>query len=101
MNGKDNLPKKRGNNAVGFPVSDSFLEEGKNIKDYASKAVRERDMELGSYEFRTPKGNTKREERGMEMIDGFARYHGEWSVKDNTRDGSGIQVWADGSMYEG
>lgn len=63
--------------------------------------VRERDMELGPYEYRDDKDNIKREKRPMQMIEGFARYEGEWSIKDGYRDGRGIQVWADGSMYEG
>ena len=100
MDGKENLPKKR---KLGkeMGVSDSFLEDGKNIKDYASKVVRERDRELGKYQCRDVQDGVKRENRPMQMIEGFARYEGQWSVKEGYRDGKGIQVWADGSMYEG
>ena len=30
-----------------------------------------------------------------------AKYYGEWAKNDNTRHGSGIQVWSEGSKYEG
>ena len=30
-----------------------------------------------------------------------AKYYGEWNKNDNTRHGSGIQVWSEGSKYEG
>ena len=31
----------------------------------------------------------------------IGKYEGEWSVKENMRHGAGIQVWNDGSIYEG
>ena len=31
----------------------------------------------------------------------MCRYEGEWTEEDSKRHGKGIQVWPDGSVYEG
>ena len=43
----------------------------------------------------------KREQRVTMILENSARYEGEWLVSTQTRQGKGIQVWPDGSMYEG
>ena len=35
------------------------------------------------------------------MLENGAKYNGQWSLDNSQRDGRGIQVWIDGSMYEG
>ena len=42
-----------------------------------------------------------REQRPMVVLENGARYEGEWLLGSQVRQGRGIQVWPDGSMYEG
>lgn len=37
----------------------------------------------------------------MKVMDNMARYTGEWHKTKNVRQGRGVQIWPDGSMYEG
>jgi hypothetical protein len=56
------------------------------------------DFDFGEY----PQGlNNRREERDMIQLENAARYQGEWILGTNIREGKGIQVWPDGSLYEG
>ena len=41
------------------------------------------------------------EKRPMMVLENSARYEGEWLIGTQIRQGRGIQVWPDGSMYEG
>ena len=43
----------------------------------------------------------KRIKRAVVTLENSARYEGEWDVDRNVRDGQGVQIWADGSLYEG
>ena len=35
------------------------------------------------------------------MLNDNSTYEGEWNVETNMRHGRGIQIWQDGSIYEG
>jgi hypothetical protein len=35
------------------------------------------------------------------QLENGARYQGEWLLGTQVRQGTGIQIWPDGSMYEG
>ena len=37
----------------------------------------------------------------MVELENHARYEGEWIVGRDIRQGKGMQIWPDGSMYEG
>lgn len=39
--------------------------------------------------------------RELVVLENGARYIGEWLVGQNVREGRGMQVWPDGSIYEG
>lgn len=43
----------------------------------------------------------RRETRDSVTLENGARYQGEWHLDTNVRQGKGVQVWPDGSMYEG
>ena len=47
-----------------------------------------------------PSDGTKRVFRKKEMLHNGIEYEGEWNDKGE-KDGRGIQVWPDGSIYEG
>jgi hypothetical protein len=42
-----------------------------------------------------------REKRKMVLMENGARYTGEWIKGTKVREGKGVQIWPDGSMYEG
>ena len=45
--------------------------------------------------------NVRRVRRPLITLENAARYEGEWDADRNMRDGKGMQIWADGSIYEG
>ena len=47
------------------------------------------------------KSTSKREIRTPAVLNNGAKYSGEWDAETNKRDGFGVQLWADGSKYEG
>lgn len=91
-------PLKKG--GVAPPVN--FKEEKEQIEDYYSPKVKKRILELGKFSFSGGRsGKTKVEELEMKLLNETARYKGEWSIDSKQRYGKGIQVWADGSVYQG
>lgn len=71
-----------------------------DILDYASEKVLEMRENHGPFPYRKDT-NSKLETRTMATLENGAKYLGEWNKRENKREGRGIQVWADGSMYEG
>jgi len=43
----------------------------------------------------------RREKRSMVELENGAKYEGEWLVGTESRDGRGVQIWFDGSRYDG
>ena len=43
----------------------------------------------------------EREQRPMVRLANGSSYLGEWRVGSQVREGRGVQVWPDGSLYEG
>jgi len=43
----------------------------------------------------------KHEYKTLEVMDNKARYEGEWNIASKKREGMGILIWQDGSVYEG
>ena len=61
-------------------------------------------QELGEFVYEDKAFEKKlgpREHRESVQLENGARYDGEWIPNTQTRQGKGIQVWPDGSMYEG
>lgn len=44
--------------------------------------------------------SVKRERKEMITLDNGAEYEGEWDM-EGRKDGKGVQIWVDGSLYEG
>lgn len=66
--------------------------------------VRELEAKLGPYHpscVDAGKDQPVRETRGTILLNNEAKYTGQWNPTNNTRDGYGVQVWTDGSKYEG
>lgn len=64
--------------------------------------VRELELKLGSFKpEEQPDDGIKREQRDTVLLDNGAKYTGQWTVENSKRDGFGIQIWSDGSKYEG
>lgn len=43
----------------------------------------------------------KREIKPICVLENGAVYQGEWLVDENQKDGRGVQIWPDGSRYDG
>jgi hypothetical protein len=70
--------------------------------DYSNPDVNAILKKLGPYEYGEPTlDGTKREKRPRVTIENKTLYEGEWNVKTNERDGMGVLIWPDGSLYEG
>lgn len=75
--------------------------ESNDIMDYTNERVKEIFTKFGHY--KAPQAlsdGVKVEEKGISSLDNSAKYLGQWSLSNN-KHGTGIQVWSDGSMYEG
>ena len=57
---------------------------------------------LGPYKYSpVPDDGISRIEKDWTILENGIKYKGEWSSENNTKDGKGIQIWPDGSQYEG
>ena len=57
---------------------------------------------LGPYKYEAPANDgVKRVEKDWVTLENGIKYKGQWNVDSNTKDGQGIQIWPDGSRYEG
>lgn len=63
---------------------------------------------LGPFDYGHPEdnrayadSNAKLEMREPVLFKNGSKYEGEWNTDSNERDGRGVQIWADGSIYEG
>lgn len=72
------------------------------MPDYSNNETRECEKRLGEFIFDQPvnKDAPKVILRGPYELDNGAVYHGEWSI-EGLREGKGIQIWKDGSKYQG
>lgn len=57
-------------------------------------------IEEWAFEDAAPDGVNRELRPAVQFLNGII-YSGEWNVSEETKDGRGIQVWPDGSKYEG
>jgi hypothetical protein len=82
--------------------SGGFQEESdSNIYDFCNSKVKSIFNELDTFNIPALNDNVNTQERPLKVLDNEARYLGEWNEQSNERHGRGVQVWHDGSMYEG
>ena len=73
-----------------------------DIFDYTNDRVKEILEKNGEYDAGAFKDSSaKLEEREIASLENNAKYKGQWEKNKNERHGLGIQVWSDGSMYQG
>ena len=71
------------------------------VPDYSTSATRAVQARLGKFVFQDSlPDNSERLKRGPVEMENGAIFTGEWN-NDNHRHGFGVQVWNDGSRYEG
>ena len=70
------------------------------ILEYVNQTVASIYSEKGPFKGTGQSGDNV-EFRPLCILENGARYEGEWNKATGEREGKGIQVWADGSMYEG
>ena len=57
---------------------------------------------MGPFDFGFPDDDgVAREKKPLLLLENGAKYEGEWLKGLEIRDGRGVQIWADGSRYEG
>ena len=76
-------------------------------EEYRNARVKEIEKKLGRFDYSLARPSSPRvdneplEERDVMMIDNNSKYKGQWSTRTGLRHGRGVQVWPDGSIYEG
>ena len=72
------------------------------MPDHSNGATRETEQRLGPFVFdqEPPENDKDLVTRGPYELDNGAIYSGQWT-KEGQREGKGIQIWKDGSKYEG
>lgn len=70
------------------------------VPDYSSSVVKKIQKRLGVYQFSKVNDGVCRVSRGPVMMSNKAVYIGEWNQSDQ-RDGFGMQIWPNSTMYEG
>jgi len=93
--------KKAGQGAAAGNTA-SLDEDVGDILSYCNQKVREIFDNSGEYrEGSFDPNGAKIETRPVASLQNNAKYEGEWNADNDTRHGYGIQVWSDGSMYQG
>ena len=70
--------------------------------NYDNPQVKDLENRLGQFDYgQPPQENNELEFRGMVTLENGAKYQGEWIKGTNIRQGKGVQIWSDGSKYEG
>jgi len=94
--------QKPGNKGATNNVGALVTETGSdNIYDYTNDKVREIINRSGDYKQGSATDSESVEERPIASLENNAKYKGQWSKSSNMRHGYGVQVWSDGSMYQG
>ena len=99
---KSSVPSfaNKGKPAAGF--GNSYARELLEMPDYSNSFTRNTQERLGAFVYDKPESPREKDvvTRGFYELDNGAVYHGQWT-KNGLREGKGIQVWKDGSKYEG
>ena len=90
----------KGKKGKGTDQKASFLPTG-HITDYCNEKVKGIYNDLAPYEIPKFKDSVPVENKELVALQNDGKYEGQWSKSDNLRHGIGIQVWTDGSIYEG
>ena len=82
----------------GIAPQDAAFEENVYNKQLTLKIAEK----LGPFNFGPEQADgVVRENRDTFVLENGAKYTGEWNVATGERDGKGMQIWIDGSRYEG
>jgi len=79
-----------------------FAKQLAEMPDYSNEATRATEKQVGAFEWDEDESQYGADliDRGPFELDNGAIYKGSWS-KDGLRQGRGVQIWHDGSKYEG
>lgn len=74
----------------------------RHVPEYQNNDVLEILRKLGPYDYGTlVDDGVSRERRPMTILENKTKYEGYWNTKTGERDGMGVLIWPDGSIYEG
>jgi len=97
-----NISKPKTKGGAADNVGTTVVQSGSgNILDYTNDKVREIITKSGDYKQGSATDSESVEDRPIANLENNAKYQGQWSKSSNMRHGYGIQVWSDGSMYQG
>lgn len=72
------------------------------IEEYSNATVNEIARKLGPFQYPSGRASDQpRTRKEVQQLENGARYVGEWNDATGERDGQGVQIWSDGSRYEG
>lgn len=73
-----------------------------NVPEYENREVLEIIKKLGPYDYgQTTDDGVAREKKPLYLLENKTKYEGQWNEKTQERDGMGVLIWPDGSIYEG
>jgi len=96
--------KTYGNEKAKYALKDLVENVKSRVDDYTNQDVLEIIGKLGPFEYDDSvllNDGVTRENRSLTLLDNKTRYEGQWNTKTNERDGMGVLIWPDGSIYEG
>lgn len=70
--------------------------------EYSNADVETLLLKLGPFNYGKPsEDRVKRVTKPVTLLDNKTKYEGQWNEDTNERDGMGVLLWPDGSIYEG
>lgn len=101
---KDLQPRTRSSGRNKRGSTDTDVSENtlpcKSILGFASPAVNKIYHQIGKFEV-TQTRDKNLEFRPLLVLQNGSRYEGQWNKYSGKREGFGVQVWANGDMYQG
>ena len=70
------------------------------MPDYATMTTKEMEVRLGRFIYHPSNSENVALRKGALELDNGCIYSGQWN-SDCEREGRGVQIWRDGSKYEG
>lgn len=97
------LSSKRVSELIEFDAKNKFNQVmDPNENNYDNPQVLDLEQKLGKFDYgKVPAETNPLESRNMIVLENGAKYQGEWIKGTEVRQGKGIQIWSDGSKYEG
>ena len=74
--------------------------ESEHISKYANEKAKQTRWGVGKLVYKDETDNSNFKKEQFTVMENGAKYFGQWDSRPDEREGRGIQVWNNGSMYE-